>query len=183
MLDISKPDTKVIIKGRISQFKKIAPVIDSYGYIAPGSLNNLSTMLQILEERGYELEYVRLKPNFAFTHLNLGETSALIGNGGYTYYTVEEFMQSLQKPLTPEEILVTFLKHYRKFTSFKRNFEDRSSTLPITVPAPQALTKAFRWTSGYWLSLDIDWSSLCRQFNLNDETLDYTKIKGLKHEL
>ena len=182
MLDISRADTKVIIKGRISQFKKISSVIDSYGYITPGSRNNLSTMLQILEERGYELDYVRLKPSFTFTHLNLGETSAILDNSDYTYYTIEEFMQSLQKPLTPEEIFVIFLKHHRKFASFKRNFKDRSSALSVTVPAPQALTKAFRWTFGYWLFLNRDWSRLCIKFNLNDQTLDYTKIKGLKHE-
>jgi hypothetical protein len=182
MLDISKPDTKVVIKGRIAQLKKIAPVIDSYGYVAPGSLRSVSTMLQRLEEQVSELEYIRLKPGFMFTYLYLGDISDVPDNGDYTYYTVEEFIQATQKLLTPEEIFVTFLKHHRKFASFKRRFATRSRIFPLTVPMVQGIFKAFVWDFGYWQKLNVQWNNLCKQFDIENTTLDYTKIKGLKYE-
>jgi hypothetical protein len=182
MLDISKPDTKVIIKGRITQLKKISTMIDSYGYRAPGSFKSVSAVLQTLEEQINELEYIRLKPGFTFTYLYLGDVSDVADNGDYTYYTVEEFLQGTQKPLTPEEILVTFLKHHRKFASFKRKFDTRSRILPLTVPMVQGIFKAFTWDSGYWQNLNVQWHNLCKQFDIENTPLDYTKIKGLKHE-
>ena len=157
-------------------------MIDSYGYVAPGSLKSVSAVLQRLEEQVNELEYIRLKPGFVFTYLHLGDISDVSDNGDYTHYTVEEFIQATQKPLTPEEIFVTFLKHHRKFASFKRRFATRSRILPLTVPMVQGIYKAFTWDFGYWQKLNAQWHSLCTKFDIENTPLDYTKIKGLKHE-
>jgi hypothetical protein len=133
---------------------------------------------------GREIQHIRLKPNFKFTFLEVGTTSTVTAeeNEKYADYTVEEFIQATQKLLTPEEILVTFLKHHRKFASFKRGFATRSSVLPLTLPMVQSIHKAFTWDFGWWQKLDTPWRNLCKQFDIENTPLDYTKIKGLKYE-
>lgn len=72
--------------------------------------------------------------------------------------------------MTNEKILETFLKTYRKYASFKRQYKGDMS--PIT-PISDAINTNFIWMEtkeghGYWEALDKKWRKLCRDFNLTD---------------
>lgn len=92
--------------------------------------------------------------------------------------------------MTNEEIIITFLKEHRKFTTAKVNFLrgfSRSSWNYRTVKkgtskVEEGVGNLFLWGNSeegyaYWNKLNTKWIQLCRDFNLTG-TVDLESIFG-----
>lgn len=118
-------------------------------------------------------------------------TPSLFSNGSMHIDVTEQFHEE-EKPLTNEEIFVTFLKHHRKLAPFKRNREqwcnrrsiiDESESQQV-FPIDKAILRAFEWSDAssqpyVWRSTNTKWGELVKKFRLKG-SIDFREVLKMR---
>ena len=83
------------------------------------------------------------------------------------------------KPASPEQVLVIFLKHHRKFTSYKKFVNSAigsSSSAGTTFPLYSAISVG----GPYWQPLNEPFQQLLNKFNLQNASVNLQTILKMR---
>lgn len=70
--------------------------------------------------------------------------------------------------MTNEEVLRTFLKKHKKYTSYKHHYDKQFKTVQVE----KVIAVSFYWSHtkeghAYWSDINHKWKELCTHFDLN----------------